>query len=201
MPFFKVRAAFTQIGSAEKIIEADDIDAATKAAEDLSAADFPDHDHIEGSIDIDDVEPCDAPEYLDAAPSNFPALTNAELIDGIEMFSRECEEAQYTDTDRAWEMLNLALAYLKATPAKPRAIITVEGGCVSAVLANTPDIEVAIIDYDSLDDRVLMVPQQDDEPDSPAAAWIEHSHAPDDVVRLWPLIEAHQASIDAEVRA
>jgi hypothetical protein len=188
MPQFKVLATFTQRGTAEKIIEADDLEAAKEAADELSSEDFPDFDNNDGSLDIDEVEACDAPEP--AAPTSLQGL-----IDAINEFDQECEEAQHTPTDVAWNLLNDIRDALKSIK-PPRVVITLEGGMVSCVCADAP-VNAAVIDYDSRDDHVMMVPQDTDRPDEPAAAHIEIvEQAPERVAELWPLIEAHQARGD-----
>ena len=192
MLYFKITADFSQFGTASAIIEAADHAEAMQKAREMGLADFTEAEPSDGTIgDLVEAEACDAPAVAENT-GDYPILTKAEMAEAIERFSKDCDEAQYTDTDAAWSLLNLLLANLRQLSALiPRIIIVMDGGLIQHALADTPDLDIGVIDYDHQGSwkEPVDIPQADTST-SKGLVWIEsHSVDRQAVATLWPIIE------------
>ena len=192
MPHFKITADFSQFGTASAIIEAADHAEAMQKAREMGLADFTEAEPSDGTIgDLIEAEACDAPAVAENT-GDYPILTKAEMAEAIERFSKDCDEAQHTDTDAAWSLLNLLLANLRQLSALvPRIIIVMDGGLIQHVLADSPDLDIGVIDYDHQGSwkEPVDIPQADTST-SKGLVWIEsHSVDRQAVATLWPIIE------------
>lgn len=188
MPHFKITADYSQFGTASAIIEAADHAEAMQKAREMGLADFTEAEPSDGTIgDLIEAEACDAQAAAPAPENDFTMM-----VGWIDSFNQECHEKQYTDTDDALQLLRDLRSHMLHMATKlPRIIIVMDGGLIQHALADTPDLDIGVIDYDHQGSwkEPVDIPQADTST-SKGLVWIEsHSVDRQAVATLWPIIE------------
>lgn len=71
-----------------------------------------------------------------------------QALDLINNFNADCQEAEYTDTDTAWEVFESIKQHLEESQkTKHQIVVEIEGGCLTKIHASSPGVEV----YDVID--------------------------------------------------
>ena len=194
MPHFKITADFSQFGTASAIIEVADHAEAMQKAREMGLADFTEAEPSDGTIgDLIEAEACDAPAMVASNPDD----DILKMIGWIDSFDKECEDAQYTNTENVWTLFNdirNTLKRIAATPERitvPRIIIVMDGGLIQHVLADTPDLDIGVIDYDHQGSwkEPVDIPQADTSTSKGLAGIEPHEVDRQAVDTLWPIIE------------